>query len=362
MMLKKTLWQLFIVVLSAYCASCTSYGPYKDIGPTSSWGTAGPPQFSGSTAPGKVRFLVLSDSHGYDKENLVLSQKTWARHLVFWGKNQDTGFVNTAAVLAAAGRGQLPDFIVLPGDLTVDGELASHQMLAGFLDGFRVANPSVPVYVTTGNHDVNSPQARRHGRLFTVPTLSVSPAGFASVYNHYGFLQALSRDTESLSYVVEPVPGLALLMLDTASWHKNMYFPIRLSNTKGLIRESTLDWMEQALAEARRLDMMIVVVQHHPLAAEVPGSKPESRKHEPRKPDPMNSIQAAALYRCYDVALMVTGHRHQLNLDLGATMPRITAPSLASSPAYAMLVSLGQDGVTVQLDPYGFGAPEGHSD
>lgn len=356
-----------ILVLLVTLGSCGTYGPYRDVDPIRT-ATMDPERspgkalsipdnfsgisgtFSGIQAPSSVSFLVLSDIHGYDKESLVRSQATWDRHLVFWGKNQDTGFRNTTAVLQAAGRGVLPDFIVLPGDLTVDGELASHQMLAGVLDTFRSAKPSVPVYVTTGNHDVNSPQARRHGRLFTVPTHSVSPGGFASVYKHYGFSQALSRDAESLSYVVEPVPGLALVMLDTASWHKNLFFPIRVSNTKGIIRDSTLTWMEDVLGEARRLGMMIVVVQHHPLA--VLG---EGQNQETRKLDPMNSARATALYGQYGVALQLAGHRHRLNLDLESPMPRMTSPSLASSSANALLIDIGQDGVKAMIDPYGFG-------
>ena len=357
MNLKKPVWYLVVLVLAVCNGSCTSYGPYRDTGPAASWGTGSVPQFSGNAGPESLNILVMSDIHGYDKASLVVSQKTWDRHLFFWGKSQDTGFVNTAAVLDAVIRGPLPDFIVLPGDLTVDGELASHQLLLGILDGFQAANPAVPVYVTPGNHDVNSPQARRHGRLFTVPTPSVSPAGFASVYSRYGYSQALSRDAESLSYVVEPVPGLALLMLDTASWHKNIYFPIRLSNTKGLIRESTLDWMEDVMEEARRLEMTIMVVQHHPLA-----TGEEKNNQESRKVDPMNSARAAELFESYGVALNLAGHKHRLTLDLEAEVPKITAPSLSSSPANAMYVGLGQDGVTALLYPYGYGVPDGQID
>lgn len=357
----------YILLLVAILGSCGTYGPYRDpttnpastqasnrsLGqPYSKTGTSSG-IFSGSQAPDSVSFLVLSDIHGYDKESLVQSQATWNRHLIFWGKPQDTGFRNTKAVLDAAGHADLPDFIVLPGDMTVDGELVSHKMLQGVLDNFRTANPSVPVYVTTGNHDVNSPQARRHGRLFTLPTLSVSPGGFASIYDNYGFSQALSRDTESLSYVVEPVPGLALLMLDTASWHKNMFFPIRVSNTKGIIRESTLNWMEPLLAEARQLGMMIVVVQHHPLRV-----TDETEHQDSQKTDPINSVRTTALYQHFGVALQLAGHRHRLHLDLDSATPHITAPSLSSTPANAMLVGIGQDGVKALIDPYGFGSPE----
>jgi 3',5'-cyclic AMP phosphodiesterase CpdA len=347
-----------ILFLLALTVSCGTYGPYRDpiTDPAksrtgernqqraSTLGYQTPALFSGSPAPGSISFLVLSDIHAYDKESLVQSQATWDRHLIFWGKPQDTNLVHTTAILEAVGKEPLPDFIVLPGDLTVDGELASHRILAGLLTDFQAAHPSVPVLVTTGNHDVNSPQARRHGRLLTLPTLSVSPEGFAQLYAPFGFSQALSRDTESLSYVVEPVPGLALVMLDTASWHKNMFFPIRISNTKGIIRESTLEWMEGILSEARQRDMQIVVVKHHPLATQNPDSSPD-----PRKPDPMNSARTRELYKQYGVSLVVAGHRHRLILDLDAEVPTIVAPAVASGPQYALLITLSTSTIDARL-------------
>lgn len=53
-----------------------------------------------------------------------------------------------------------PDALVLSGDLTLNGEKASHKDLAEKLH--RVENNGIPVLVIPGNHDINNRQAARY--------------------------------------------------------------------------------------------------------------------------------------------------------------------------------------------------------
>ena len=55
---------------------------------------------------------------------------------------------------------QHPDALVLSGDLTLNGEKASHKDLAEKLH--RVENHGIPVLVIPGNHDINNHQAARY--------------------------------------------------------------------------------------------------------------------------------------------------------------------------------------------------------
>ena len=51
-----------------------------------------------------------------------------------------------------------PDVVLIPGDLTKDGEYVSHILTADtLLKRFR--DEGIAVYVIPGNHDVNKPQA-----------------------------------------------------------------------------------------------------------------------------------------------------------------------------------------------------------
>ena len=53
-----------------------------------------------------------------------------------------------------------PDLLILSGDLTLDGEKASHEELAELLEGLSEAG--IEVAVIPGNHDINNPDARRY--------------------------------------------------------------------------------------------------------------------------------------------------------------------------------------------------------
>lgn len=332
----------FVAIAVFMLASCAGFGPYWDKGADALWGSTEPPAFSGGTPPGSLSILAISDSHGFDRASLVLNEATYKRHEAFWYKDQDTNYANTARVLAAAAEDPSLDFIILPGDISFEGEVVSHTMQAELLKRFSETRPELPIYVIPGNHDVNSPQAWQHRFLFTTPAKSVSAAQFAAIYSGQGYGSALSRDGDSLSYVVEPLPGVALVMLDTARWKDNSFFPVRMGKSKGAIRPATLAWLESILAEARRLGMLIVVAQHHPLDADL-------EREEPSLP---GSAQAAELYARYGVSLIISGHRHRFSETTVLGIPSVTVGSVAKTPAGSALIKLDGTGAVATLNPY----------
>lgn len=93
--------------------------------------------------------------------------------------------------------GQLPKLVLITGDLTEYGDLASHQYVASQLN--CVKNAGVPVLVIPGNHDCGK---------------EVSKDEFARIYADFGYNSAV-RDPNSLSYVCEPVKGIVILGIDT---------------------------------------------------------------------------------------------------------------------------------------------------
>ena len=50
-----------------------------------------------------------------------------------------------------------PDLVLIPGDLTKDGEKASHEWMAEQLA--RLTSAGIPVLVIPGNHDISNPSA-----------------------------------------------------------------------------------------------------------------------------------------------------------------------------------------------------------
>ncbi len=87
--------------------------------------------------------------------------------------------------------------VLITGDLTESGDLASHNYVASQLA--RLQAVGTTVLVIPGNHDCGK---------------EVSKEQFAQIYAPYGYT-ATTRDPGSLSYVVEPVKGIVVLGIDS---------------------------------------------------------------------------------------------------------------------------------------------------
>ena len=100
---------------------------------------------------------------------------------------------------------QKPDLVLITGDLTEGGQLASHEYVKEKLNELRTAG--LKIFVIPGNHDLTG------------------TVDFGEFYKDFGYSDATAR--EGLSYVTEPFPGLTLLGIN--------------SGTDGKLSEETLD-------------------------------------------------------------------------------------------------------------------------
>ena len=144
-----------------------------------------------------------------------------------------------------------PDALILSGDLTYDGERASHEALAEKLS--RVTAAGIPVMVLPGNHDLNNPSAIRFVGEGYEQVANVSSLDFLDIYRPYGYEGAFARDRASLSYVASLSPTLRLLLIDVND------------TMQGEVDPQTLAWAEEQLAQARRDGCRVIAVSHQNL-------------------------------------------------------------------------------------------------
>ena len=152
-----------------------------------------------------------------------------------------------------------PDILLVPGDLTKDGERINHQAMAGFFQSLQ--NDGVKIYVVPGNHDVANPEARRYDGNNAYPTPNITPAEFSSLYASFGYANAIGRDPNSLSYVTQPYPGLWIMGVDACRYEDN----VDKSTTPGRIKPQTLAWMLEKLAQAKAQNITVFGMMHHNL-------------------------------------------------------------------------------------------------
>lgn len=186
-----------------------------------------------------------------------------------------------------------PDALVLSGDLTLNGEKASHKDLAEKLH--RVENHGVPVLVIPGNHDINNRQAACYKGEERMPAEYTTPAEFREIYRAFGYDEAASEDPNSLSYRYELDDHIWLLMIDSCQ-----YSPI--NKVGGAISEQTYEWMEQQLEEAWDAGVEVIPVAHHNLLDESEIYVDECTIE--------HGEQLVDLLENWDVELFLSGHLH----------------------------------------------------
>ncbi|MFC2134341.1 metallophosphoesterase family protein [Bacteroidota bacterium] len=164
---------------------------------------------------------------------------------------------------------QSADVVLIPGDLTKDGELASHQKFAQYLG--QIEASGAKVYVVPGNHDINNPNSYSYLGEASTPVANVSPAEFENIYYEFGYGEALERDANSLSYVAEPVENLWLIGMDPCIYDENI--GRSHSVTSGEFNSETYNWIKSKIEEGVSSGKTVFGMMHHGLTEHFLGQK-----------------------------------------------------------------------------------------
>lgn len=286
----------------------------------------------------ETAFAVLTDPHLYDA-GLGVDGKAFQNYLDRDRKLLVESEALLDAAVDAVARLDV-DFVLVCGDLTKDGERVNHRLAAEKLRRLREAGKAV--FVVPGNHDVANGEALRFDGDHSEPVPTVTAAEFAAIYRDFGYAAALERDPDSLGYLAEPVPGLWLLALDSCRWRDND--PGGHPITGGAYTASTLAWIEDVLARARRAGRAVIVMQHHGVL-----------EHYPHNADfyPAYLVDdheaVAEMLSAYGVQLVFSGHFHAQDItartfgDPPRTLYDIETGSLVTAPCPYRIVRLGAD-------------------
>lgn len=198
-----------------------------------------------------------------------------------------------------------PKALILAGDLTMNGALVSHEELAKKLEAVKDAG--IDVLVIPGNHDVDKTAVDYSGE-----ELKEAPAADSAKYIElYEQLmpEAVSRDQGSQSFVYEASKELWVLMLDTNTYGQNF------------VKDTTLAWVEEQLAEAQSKNIDVIAVSHQNLYAH---STMLSFGYQL-----YNADKLLKLYEKYEVRCNFSGHIHIQSIMGDAKIPEIVTSSMA---------------------------------
>ena len=206
-------------------------------------------------------FMIASDLHYLSPALFDQESKSFIN---FMGTNDNKLIKESAELvevfLQEAVKKQ-PDFVLITGDLTINGEMVSHKELA---DLFRKTEAAgVQVYVLPGNHDIMNPYAASFMGDKHELIDSIDPKDFADIYNNFGYLESMYRDPNSLSYVVEPVDGLWLVCIDSNSYRDN--YNNGYPWPYGSVQTFLYQWLEEVLDSAESQGKKVLAAIHHPV-------------------------------------------------------------------------------------------------
>ena len=288
---------------------------------------------STGTALAQARFAVISDPHLYDPE-LGTTGLAFETYLA-----RDRKMLRESeAILESALeriKAQKPDFVIIPGDLTKDGEMGSHFLLAQHLADLEAAG--IEAFVVPGNHDVNNPHAVAYDADKTIPVNHVTPDDFALIYGAFGYEQAIAHDPASLSYVAEPVDGLWLFGIDSCQYEFNI--AKGHPETGGALSGETLKWILDKLFEARVKHKTVVGFMHHGVLEHYAGQSQLYADYVIKDWQEVSETLSAA-----GLQLVFTGHYHANDITQSAEEENrlydVETGSLVTYPSPYRLVDL----------------------
>lgn len=191
------------------------------------------------------RVMVISDPHVIAQT--LLQPGTAADEMLASGRKMlDLSEPAWKALMDTALLYQ-PDLLLIPGDLTKDGEAVSHDTVVASLT--RLQEAGIPTLVIPGNHDISSTAAYAYSGDQKTEVANIDDAQFDQLYAP--FMGAV-REPNSHCYVAEPLPGVTVLAIDGS--HGNA--------GTGSLSDATLNWLLEQADAAENKGNLIIAMCH----------------------------------------------------------------------------------------------------
>ncbi len=211
------------------------------------------------------------------------------------------------------------NIILLPGDLTDHGTKAEHEAFSKVLTDFE-ATSGKRVYVVPGNHDYYGAD-------------KVSPEQFAAYYADFGYSEAIAKDTNSASYVVDLNNDYRLLAVDSC---------VPGGGEAG-IDEERKAWIAEQAEKAQKDGKKLISMMHHNLLDHFIFG---SILHSGAFVD--SSVGLPEVYAQYNIKYNFVAHTHSHDIKAytgknGVTIYDVLTSSLNLYPLPYRTVTFGKD-------------------
>jgi len=289
-----------------------------------------------------MKIAVMSDIHYLDPSLLLNGAAQGAAFQTYLGS--DPKLIEFSDPILKKAISEIvtakPDILLIPGDLTKDGEKVSHKAMAKFLK--QISNHGIKVFVIPGNHDVNNPEAVGYNGNNSSSVPSISPNDFANIYSDFGYKNAISRDHNSLSYICEPFNKVWILGIDDCKYYLNN----NLAIVGGMIKTGTMRWIKEKLAEAKKKNITVLAMMHHGIVEHYAGQQ----SLDPGYVTDNWESNADALIDA-GLRVMFTGHYHANDITMRANgnnmLYDIETGSLVTPPSPYRIITMDPNNMSI---------------
>ena len=282
-------------------------------------------------------FYLITDTHFF-KNSLGAYGKEYDEFMRFEQKCfAETEAINNAIFDYLATQTKT-DTILIPGDLSFNGEKESHLGFIKLLK--KLQDNGKRVFVITAGHDFND-YCRGYTDAGIHEVEHTNREELFDLYYEFGFKDAIAVDKKHLSYVAQLTPQIRLLALNNDG----------TEDCRETYDEEQLQWISEQIRDAKANNQMIFAINHYPLLPGQPifsliGSAVQK-----------NSGYISTMLADEGCNLVFTGHMHNQAInekvtEKGNKLYDVCTGSAIGCPAYMRYVEFEDlDTINITSEP-----------
>ncbi len=289
-----------------------------------------------------VSFYLLTDTH-YFETSLGAEGKAFDEYM----KKEQYFMIESGTIIKTTferiAEDKETEIVIIPGDLTKNGELESHKSFIKEL--YKLKESGKKIFVITAGHDYgnsfafkNDERIEAEGTPFEILT---------ELYKDFGYGEAIAFDEATHSYVAEITDGVRMLGICCDS----------LNQPKGAMDERHLAWAKEQIDKAKQEGCSIFAICHYPIIPSVPvfDLVGDAKIKEWRK--------IASFLADNGIEVVLTGHMHIQSInefysENGNRLIEICTSCLVGSPAKYRKITVNDKSVmtveTYNVEDFGW--------
>lgn len=281
-----------------------------------------------TTATADTRIMVVSDLHWMAPE-LYQGSDLLTRSISGGDGKVSDRTVEMADGLVAEILHQQPDAVVLTGDITFNGELASTHYVADRMA--EVTAAGIPVCVIPGNHDLGAFVCYDYSGETYIPVATTDPADFQRICG--GLMPGEpAPEGSGFSYLYPVNDSVWLMMLDTC-WYEDS------QAAGGWLRPTILPWAEEVFTRAEAAGAQVITATHQSLTAHA--------EYQASHFSVMNGEALERLMAAHGMKLNLSGHSHIQHILTANGIVDAALGAHCMAPHLYAMVTVADDGSIV---------------